>query len=97
MCLLRRLGLSNVLPQTLQGSIVFSLGRLPGPVLATVCCALVRERRGLMPGVRRKLGGSGGAAELRLGSRKLRCGGAGGDRKGLFMVSERKGDIGTIF
>ena len=33
MCLFSRLGLSNSLPHTLQGSIVFSLGRRPGPVL----------------------------------------------------------------
>ena len=101
MCLLRRLGLSNVLPQTLQGNIVFSFGLLPGPVLATVCCALVRERRGLIPGVRRKPGGGtegsrGGVAEERAGSKKLRWG-AGGCRKGLFIVSERKGEIGKTF
>ena len=103
MCLFRRLGLSNVLPQTLQGSIVFSFGLLPGPVLATVCCALVRERRGLIPGARRKPGGGpegrrGGVAEgrERAGSRKLRWG-AGCCRKGLFIVSERKGDIGKTF
>ena len=101
MCLLRRLGLSNVLPQTLHGSIVFSFGLLPGPVLVTVCCARLRERRGLMPGARRKPGGGpeerrGGGAEERAGSRKFRWG-AGGCRKGLFIVSDRKGDIGITF
>ena len=33
MCLLRRLGLSNVFPHTVHGNMVFSLGLLPGPVL----------------------------------------------------------------
>ena len=37
-----------------------------------------------------------GVAEERAGSRKLRWG-AGGCRKGLFIVSERKGEIGTTF
>ena len=77
MCLFKRLGLSNVFPQTLQGSIVFSFGLLPGPVLVTVCCARPRESRGLMPGARRKPGGGpegsrGAVAEERAGSRKLR-------------------------
>ena len=37
MCLFRRLGLSNVLPHTEHGNIVFSFGLLPGPVLGTLC------------------------------------------------------------
>ena len=108
MCRLSRLGRSNVLPHTVQGSIVFSLGLLPGPVLACTwgwpwAWPAARDRRGDMGdrgvGERMKPGGGGRApdTEARPGSRKLKGGGGAGAgngaRRGFFRVSVRRGDM----